>query len=147
VPAEVVVHAAGAVGRPGLYRLPPAARVADVLAAAGGATTDADLDRINLAATVEDGQQVYVPRVGEPMPPAAPGGGSGPAPDEAAGPVNLNTADAIELETLPGVGPATAEAIIAHRDEHGPFESADELLDVPGIGQAKLDRLRDLVTV
>jgi competence protein ComEA len=140
----VVVHAAGAVNAPGIYQVPSDARLADVVAAAGGATVDADLDRVNLAAAVEDGQQVYVPRVGEAassIPP--PGGGSSGSSE----PVNVNTADAGLLESLPGVGPATAQAIIAYRDEHGAFATVDELLDVPGIGDAKLAQLRDLVTV
>jgi competence protein ComEA len=148
VATEVVVHAAGAVGRPGLYRLAAGARVADVLAAAGGATTEADLNRINLAAPVEDGQQVYVPGIGEALPaPADPPGGAGGSGTETAGPVDINTADVDLLDTLPGVGPATAQAIVAYRDEHGSFGSVEELLDVPGIGEAKLERLRPLVTV
>jgi competence protein ComEA len=149
---EVVVHVAGAVAQPGVQHLGAGARVVDAVERAGGAAPDAELSRVNLAAPLQDGQQVYVPRVGEVAPPSAagatgaasglPGGGG-----EAAGPVNLNTASAEELDTLPGVGPTTAEAIIAHRQEHGPFTSVDQLLDVRGIGDAKLADLRDLVTV
>jgi competence protein ComEA len=142
----VFVHAAGAVASPGVYQVPSDARIADVVAAAGGAVADADLNRVNLAAVVEDGQQVYVPRIGEPAVAASsPGGSSGSGGD--GGPVNLNTADAAALEALPGVGPTTATAIINHRTEHGAFQSVDDLLDVPGIGDAKLAQLRDLVTV
>jgi competence protein ComEA len=144
-PSEVVVHAAGAVVSPGLYRLADGARVADVLEAAGGAAPDADLGRVNLAAPVADGSQVYVVRVGE-APPAgvSAAGGGGDAP---AGPLDLNTATLAQLEELPGVGPSTAQAIIDEREQRGRFGSVEELLDVRGIGPAKLDAIRDLVTV
>jgi competence protein ComEA len=150
--AEVVVHVAGAVARPGVQRLVGGDRVIDAVDAAGGAVPDADLGRINLAAPLVDGQQIYVPRVGEVPPPAVGGtgaigttaGGTATAPGQ---PVNLNTASAAELETLPGVGPTTAAAIIAHRETNGPFTAVDQLLDVRGIGDAKLAQLRDLVAV
>ena len=142
--ADVFVHAAGAVLRPGVYRVPAGARVSDLVDAAGGPMPDADLDRLNLAAAVTDGQQVYVPRVGE-APPA--GAGVGGSPASPAGPIDLNTATAADLEELPGVGPATAAAIVAYRDDHGPFRSVEQLLEVRGIGEAKLDALRDLVVV
>jgi competence protein ComEA len=148
------VAAAGAVAAPGVQRLPVGARVVDAVDAAGGASPDADLGRINLAAVLTDGQQVYVLRPGE-TPPAvvgatdgAPGDGGGPdGAGGAGGLINVNSASAAQLEELPGVGPATAEAIIAHRDQNGPFASVDELLDVRGIGEAKLEQLRDLATV
>ena len=152
-PTEVVVHVAGAVVSPGVRRLPPGSRVTDALDAAGGALPGADLPRINLAAPLVDGQQVYVPKPGEELPVAAgaglPGGAGaagtgGPVPGAL---VDLNSATAEQLDTLPGVGPATAAAIIAHRDRHGPFTSVDQLLDVRGIGEAKLEQLRDLVSV
>jgi competence protein ComEA len=150
--AEVVVHVAGAVVTPGVQRLPAGARVVDALEAAGGAAPDADLARINLAAPLVDGQQVYVLRRGEETPPAVPGAGApaaGPAGEAtgAGGLVDVNTADAAALEALPGIGPATAQAIIDHRERHGPFRSVDDLLDVRGIGEAKLAQIRDLVTV
>lgn len=141
---EVVVHVAGAVATPGVLRLPGDARVADAIAAAGGAVPDADLGRINLAAHIQDGQQVYVPKLGEPTPAAAPGGSTPAGP---AAPLNLNTASAEELDALPGVGPAIAQAIVDHRTQNGPFASIENLLDVRGIGQAKLDTLRPQVTV
>jgi competence protein ComEA len=150
--AEVVVHVAGAVAVPGVQRLPTGARVVDAVDAAGGALPDADLARINLAAPLTDGQQVYVLRQGEVAPPvpAGPqaGGSAGTSGSDAGGGlVDINRASADQLDELPGVGPATAEAIIAHRDQHGPFGSVDELIDVRGIGEAKLEQLRDLVTV
>jgi competence protein ComEA len=156
--AELVVHAAGAIGRPGLYRLPPGSRVGDLIEAAGGLSADADADRLNLAGVLADGVRVYVPRVGEAMPgapvgadaaPGSPGVGSGDTggPDTpTASSVDLNTATAEQLDELPGIGPATAAAILDHRQRHGPFGSVDELLDVRGIGPAKLEALRDLVT-
>ena len=146
----VLVHAAGAVRRPGLYELAAGERVADLIEAAGGATRAADLDRVNLAAPVADGSQVVVPRRGEPTAAAnTPSGGTTTSPaDGAPGPlVDLNLAGAEELETLPGIGPATSAAILEHRDANGPFASVDELIDVPGIGEAKLAALADLVTV
>jgi len=155
--AELVVHVAGAVTKPGVQRLPSGSRVIDAVDAAGGSAPDADPSRINLAAPLEDGQQVYVPRLGElgggvgavPGGGAAGGssgaGGTGGAGDGAV--VDLNTADLDQLDGLPGVGPAIAQAIIDHRDQNGPFTSVDELLEVRGIGEAKLADLRDKVTV
>jgi competence protein ComEA len=145
---SVLAHAAGAVAAPGVYELPAGSRVSDLVAAAGGAAADADLNRVNLAAPVEDGQQVYVPRIGEAAPsgdtggPAATGGEGSPP-----GRIDVNTASAEALDELPGIGPAIAQAIISYRDEHGPFGSVDELVEVPGIGEAKLAQLRDLITV
>ncbi|MET0902139.1 MAG: ComEA family DNA-binding protein [Acidimicrobiales bacterium] len=146
-PELLVVHVAGAVAAPGVHELPPGSRVADAIAAAGGLNAQADPSRINLAAPVADGERVYLLAVGEQEPVVAvgtPGSTDGASP---AGPVNLNTADAAALDTLPGIGPATAAAIIEHRGKVGAFTSVDELLDVPGIGDAKLEALRDLVTV
>ena len=137
----VVVHAAGAVARPGVYELRAGARVQDLLAAAGGAAPDAQLDRLNLAAPLVDGSQVYVPREGEAAPPVASG------PGTPAGPLDLNAATVEQLEELPGVGPATAQAIVTAREKLGGFRSVEDLLDVRGIGPAKFEALRDLVTV
>lgn len=147
-PSTVVVHVAGAVLRPGVYELAAAARVLDAVTAAGGLAEGADEVRLNLAAPVSDGERVYVPRVGEEPPPSLgstgsdPGGGAAPG-----GPVDLNVADEAALDALPGVGPATAAAIVQHRQRIGRFTSVDQLLDVRGIGEAKLEALRDLVTV
>lgn len=140
----VVVHVAGAVVAPGVHQLPPGSRVVDAVEASGGLTPDADAGAVNLAAEVVDGSQVYVPRIGEVPPPAPAGPGGGEA---GSGPVDLNTADVALLETLPGIGPATAAAIVDHRKRHGPFTSVEGLLEVRGIGEAKLAALRDLVRV
>ena len=139
---EVTVHAAGAVTTPGVYRLPSDARVADLLTAAGGATADADLDQLNLAAPLADGERILVPRRGE----TVAGAGSSTAPSGSTK-VDLNTASAEELDKLPGIGPATAEAIIRHRETQGRFRSVTDLLEVRGIGEAKLEQLRPLVKV
>lgn len=149
-PATIVVHVAGAVERPGLVELNAGARVADAVAAAGGARADADASALNLAQRVSDGQRVHVPAEGEPPPPG--GWWSEPSPDEPGGGgplrlVDVNRATIDELRSLPGVGPATALAIVSHRERVGSFGHVDDLLDVRGIGPAKLDAIRDLVTV
>lgn len=143
-PETVVVHVAGAVERPGLVEVSAGSRVADVVAAAGGATADADLDRINLALLVSDADHVHVPAEGEAAVALERSTSAGPA---SAGPIDINRADTAALDELPGVGPATAAAIVAHREEHGPFTSVTALQEVPGIGPAKLERLRDLVRI
>lgn len=142
---SVVVHVAGAVLAPGVYDLPEGSRVVDAIEAAGGLSPAADPSRVNLAAPLSDGQRVYVLATGEDAAPSAPGDLSGASGDT--GPVDLNAADAAALEALPGIGPATAAAILEHRAKVGRFTSVEQLLDVPGIGEAKLAVLRDLVTV
>lgn len=149
VPEPVLVHVAGAVEAPGVYRLGSQGRVHDAIEAAGGPTDVAELDLLNLAAPVADGSRVYVPERGELLG-ASPGDvtlldGGGASEDASSGPVDINVADAALLETLPGVGPATAAAIVNERTEHGPFLVVDDLERVPGIGPAKLAALRDLV--
>ena len=144
VPTSVVVDVAGAVVRPGVYELPAGARVHAAVEAAGGAAPDADLAAVNLAAPLLDGAQVYVPAVGAPPRAGAPPGPS--PPTTAPGPVDINRATAEQLDALPGIGPSTAQAIVTHREEHGPFASVDALEDVRGIGPAKLDAIRALVT-
>jgi competence protein ComEA len=142
---DVVVHVAGAVTHPGVARLPGGGRVTDAVAAAGGATRDADLDQVNLAARVSDGDRIYVPRRGE-TPPPVPAGAAGSTPAKS-GPVDLNSAGVEQLDALPGVGPATAKAIVDYRSRKGRFRSVDDLLSVPGIGPAKLATLKSLVRV
>lgn len=144
------VHAAGAVARPGVYRVRTGGRVSDLLDAAGGPAGDADLDQVNLAAKVADGERVYVPRRGESPPPVAASSGSGPSGSgggPASGPLNLNTATLEQLDGLPGVGPATAQAILDYRKARGRFRSVDELMEVRGIGEAKLAAIRSKVRV
>ena len=174
--ATVRVHVAGAVNNPGVYTLPAQGRAVDAIAAASGAAADADLDRVNLAGALSDGVQIYVPHRGETAAPAQiqPNGGtanvgqgntaqSGAAQNNApqpartltasgsaqkgSTPVNINTATAEELQSLPRIGPAMAQRIIAWREAHGGFRSVDELDAVPGIGPSMLENLRPLVTV
>ncbi|WP_240347270.1 helix-hairpin-helix domain-containing protein [Curtobacterium sp. 24E2] len=162
--AFVVVHVLGAVERHGVVRLPLSSRVTDAIERAGGATADADLDRLNLARVLTDGERLYVPRVGEDEVPAAldpvdggaaAGGGDGAGATgatAAAGTgadsvVDLNNADQTALETLPGIGPGLAGRILAWRDEHGRFTAVEDLLDVSGIGDVRFAELRDRVRV
>ena len=146
---QLVVHVAGQVAQPGIVRLEPGARVIDALESAGGPSAEADLTAVNLARPVVDGEQVYVPLPGE-LPPVAPAAGAGGGGGDATGPggvVDLNTADAQALDSLPGVGPVLAERILAWRSEHGRFTTVEELGEVSGIGEAMLSRLRDKVRV
>lgn len=147
----LLVHVVGAVAEPGLVTVRPGARVADALQGAGGVTRKADLTAVNLARTVVDGEQLYVPEPGESIPGAtAPvtgsRGGTGGQP-AAAGPVDINAADALTLEALPGVGPSIARAIVEWREANGPFAGVAELEDVPGIGPATLAEIRDTARV
>lgn len=147
----LLVHVVGAVAEPGLVTVPDGARVADALQAAGGVTGKADLTALNLARTVVDGEQLYVPEPGETVAGAgAPAAGGQIAPGSApaaGGAVDINTADAVALEALPGVGPSIAQAIVEWREANGPFASVDELEDVPGIGPATLDEIRESARV
>ena len=133
------VNVVGAVRRPGLYRLKDGSRVADAVTRAGGPTPRAQIELLNLAARIADGEQIVVPRRGVVGAVAAPGGGV------AAGPVHLNSATLEQLDGLPGVGPVTAQKILDYRQQHGAFGSVDELDAIPGIGPARLGTLRDLV--
>ena len=145
-PAVLVVHVAGEVVAPGVYELPAGARMVDAIDAAGGPSSRADTDAINLATPLADAQQVFVPRKGAPVRRVTESGASA---DDAAqdGTINVNTASASALESLPGVGPQTAQAIIEHRTKNGPFLAVDELLNVRGIGPAKLAAMRAKVRV
>lgn len=152
--AEVaVVYVVGAVAHPGIYRLPTSARVGDAVTAAGGAVDGADLDQMNLAAPVADGDKVVVPRPGEggdSGPDAGSGGAAGTGTGAGGGGsavVNLNSATVAALDELPGVGPSLAAAIVEYRKQHGRFHAVQDLLEVPGIGPAKLAALRSRVRV
>ena len=139
VPVSVLIHVAGEVRRPGVYRVAAGARVLRAVKAAGGPTGRADLSGLNLAAPLQDGQQVRVPgRVA-----AVASGASGVAP---AGPVSLSSATVEQLDALDGVGPTLAARIVAWREQHGGFASVEQLLDVPGIGEGRLEALRPSVT-
>ncbi|WOF24651.1 ComEA family DNA-binding protein [Microbacterium betulae] len=144
---ELFVHVFGAVREPGLYVLDAGARVVDAISAAGGLADDADQAGVNLARPVADGEQLAVPAVGE-SPVVEGAGGSGAVPGDASGGVvDVNTADAAALETLPRIGPTLAGRIVAWREENGPFTTVDDLLAVSGIGDKMLETLRPLVTV
>ena len=134
------VHVAGAVAKPGLYRFPDGLRVADAIKAAGGPLRRADLDAVNLADLLTDGLKVEIPVRGSAPQPH-------PVSSSTPGPIDLNTADQVALETVPGVGPVTAAAILQHRTEIGQYEGVEQLLDVSGIGPATLEALRPYVTV
>jgi len=149
----IIVHVIGAVVRPGLYTFPQGSRVQDAVSAAGGLLAEANPNLINLAAKLKDGQQLEIP---------AAGGGIPGAASTAAGPftvlstpgvktnnanlVNINTATVNELDTLPGIGPTTAQKIIDYRILHGPFSKIEEIMNVSGIGPATFDRIKDLIT-
>jgi competence protein ComEA len=140
--AQLFVDVVGAVRRPGLYRVRDGARVADAVARAGGPTPKAQLELVNLAARIADGEQVVVPRRGAP---GAVATGSGAGTGAPTGPVHLNSATLEQLDGLPGVGPVTAQKILDYRTQHGGFGTVDELDAVPGIGPARLADLRSLV--
>jgi competence protein ComEA len=142
----VFVHIIGAVTTPGLYQLHEGDRAVDAVAAAGGLAPDADQAQLNLARFLSDGEQIIVPRVGEAPPPAA-GGAAPPGTGAPGGTININTADVTALEDLPGVGPALAERIVLWREANGSFTAVEDLLNVTGIGQKKLDSLRDSVAL
>ena len=139
-PAQLAVYVTGAVVDPGVYHLPEGSRIEEVLQAAGGATAEADLDRVNLARKVHDEEQIYVPQVGEESPPAPLGSMS------EGGPININTASAAQLETLPGIGPILAQRIVDHRGAQGPFTAVEDIMKVQGIGEALFNEIRDLIT-
>ncbi len=144
-PAPVTVHVTGGVAAAGVRTLPADARVGDAVAAAGGVTEDADLERINLARPLVDGEHVHVPRIGEdPRPAPAPDGPSAGAVG-GDGLLDLNRATAAELEALPGIGPTRAAAIVDHRERHGPFATPGDLRAVSGIGEATFQTLAPLV--
>ncbi len=152
-PVVVVVHVAGAVVNPGVYPVPEGSRVKAVVDAAGGLGPQACSEAVNLARIVSDGEQVYIPTVEE----VEAGKGAGPAgsfpenpsagASSAPSKVNINTADAAGLDVLPGVGPATAQRIVADREANGPFASPEDIMRVPGIGEKKYEQMADMIAV
>jgi len=166
-PQKICVHIAGRVNRPGICELPPGSRVKDAIEAAGGALPNADLESVNLAEKLEDGQQVYIAQIGKIKPPAvsvirgssvkssgAPkgeAGGKASAPKKLSKPgegtVSINSANLDQLQRLPGIGPAYAQRIIDYRTQHGRFQAVDELDEVKGIGPKKLEKLRPFGTL
>ena len=139
----VTVHVSGAVSRPGLVTIPEGGRVADALAGAGGVRPGGELGNINLAALLSDGMHIVVPWIGD-GPAARPGDPSGSSPGL---PVDVNSAGVERLTDLPGVGQVLATRILTYRDTYGPFETLEDLLDVPGIGEGRLAGLRDYAVV
>ena len=158
-PAPILVHVLGAVAQPGIYSLPTESRVQDAIEAAGGLLPMANAQALNLAAFLQDAEQVVVPtQVPSPSPTQAytnpqsvppPSQDNQPPPPKSTTTVliNINTASIEELDTLPGIGPVTAEKIIAYREEHGPFPTIEAILDVSGIGPVKFEGMKDLITV
>ncbi len=147
-PAHIVVHVSGAVTNPGVYTLLEGSRVNDALQAAGGLLAEADQDALNLATALSDGQRLHVPVPGEAPPSAAPAApASGGPVAQPAGPLDINSASAAELESLPGIGAVLAQRIVEDRLANGPYASVDDLVRVRGIGPGILEDIRPLVTV
>ena len=147
VPTEkpVIVHITGAVPRPGVYALPQGARIQDAISAAGGFLAEAEKSQLNLAQLLEDGEKLDIPFVEGASPII-----STPVPAVVTSTtelININTASLEELDTLPGVGPTTAQAIIDYREENGPFISPEDIVNVPGIGSVSYERMSDRITV
>ncbi|OQY20506.1 MAG: hypothetical protein B6I35_10500 [Anaerolineaceae bacterium 4572_32.2] len=146
-PAPIRVHVTGAVHDPAVYKLVPGSIVQEAIQAAGGPASDADLEHINLALELRDQQQIYVPRRGEANPPPLVSGGEPGSAGAAAAKVNINTAMASELESLPRIGPTTAQRIMEYRETSGPFETVEDIQNVPGIGPTTFEGLENLITV
>lgn len=150
-PLPVVVHLTGGVTQPGVYTLPAGSRLQAAVDAAGGFLPEADAQAVNLAAPLQDGQKVTIPTLAPTVAPLSRGPGETgiplPTPVPTSGLINLNTASQAELETLPGIGPVTAQKIIQYRQEHGPFQKIEDILDVPGIGEKTFEAIKDLITV
>jgi competence protein ComEA len=143
-PGPIRVYISGAVNHPDVYSLPAGTIIKDAITLAGGAVGDADLNRVNLAQPLTDGQQIYVPRLGEaPLIELQ----EGTAAPVLTGPINLNTATQAELESLPGIGPALAERIIRYREQNGPFARIEDIQNVSGIGPSIFEQIKDLIVV
>ena len=148
-PSPIIVHLAGAVLNPGVYSLAPGSRLKDAIEIAGGLLLEADADRLNLAANLVDGSQIFVPTLQPVGSTAETASRSGDIPlliTETDHLVNINTATQAELESLPWIGPALAQGIIAYREANGPFDSIEEIMDVYGIGPKTFENIKDLIT-
>jgi competence protein ComEA len=144
-PESLRIHVAGAVTQPGVYTLPVESIVAEAITAAGGPLDEAILDMVNMAAVLEDGQQIFVPAEADTSSETYP---SDPIfVSASAEKININTATASELETLPGIGPSLAKKIVEFRETHGPFLKVEDLLNVSGIGPSKFEGIQDLITI
>jgi len=143
-PSPLRVYVSGAVMEPAVYRLPPGSLAEDAVEAAGGPAPGADLNRINLARELADQQQVYVPHLGEESPQPAFSGGTAASTSPL---VNINAATTAELETLPDIGPATAQAIVEYRETYGLFEAVEDVMEVPGIGPTTFEKIQGRITV
>lgn len=150
--SEAYIDIDGAVLNPGVYRLTTEQRISDAIDAAGGLADDADVSSINRASKITDGQKIHIPRAGELLTAITADGnastaGSGSTSGGASALVNINIADATELETLPGVGPSTAQSIIDDRTQNGPFANTDDLMRVSGIGEKKFEKLKGKICI
>ncbi|MCI0474876.1 MAG: helix-hairpin-helix domain-containing protein [Anaerolineales bacterium] len=146
--ASIIVDVRGAVNKPGVYTLPVGSRVQDALARAGDALTNADTRALNLARRLNDGEQIYVPTMGEATPVPPPGSGkTAPTATRVASKINLNTATLAELDTLPGIGPSIGQRIIDYRTQNGDFKTIEDVKKVRGIGDALFNQIKDLITV
>jgi len=155
--APIQVHVAGAVRRPGVYTLPPNSRLIQAVEAAGGLNDQADDARVNLADIARDGQQIFIPTINTPAPPSPTPAQAQVAPGDAASrsgviedvadAININTASQTELESLPGIGPALAQRIIAYRESNGPFTDPAQIMEVKGIGEASYERIQERIVV
>jgi competence protein ComEA len=137
-PRPILVYVSGAVENPDVYPLQAEAIVKEAIQAAGGATEEADLERINLAKKVHDGEHIHVPKIGEDV---------GPLMSEESDRININTATLEELDSLPGIGPVYAQRIVEYRTQKGPFKTIEEIMNVPGIGEKMFEKIKDLITV
>ncbi|MEP0805173.1 MAG: ComEA family DNA-binding protein [Chloroflexota bacterium] len=142
----IIVHVTGAVPRPGVYALPKGARVQDAVSAAGGFLAEADKASLNLAQELEDGQRLDIPYAAG-FSPVIPTAAALPVSPEDTDLVNINTASAFELETLPGIGPTLAQQIVKYREQNGPFLSTEDIINVSGVGPGTYERIKDLITV
>lgn len=149
---SLTVYVTGGINQPGVYALPPNSRVKDAIQASGGSSPSADVNAVNLAALLHDGEHLVIPLTGETSPtPAVPGSSITPStpdsPYSAENPLNINSASQSDLEKLPGVGPTRAAAIIAYREANGPYNHVEDIQNVPGIGATTFEHLKAMITV